>query len=439
MHNPGMSTGADRYFAKWPAGPPASVQKSLKANTSALTYPTLLTYPMRDLAGDYVEPEGCDFAPHMLDPCIDLEHRRHPLIKGMPVAWARASLSEPGAPYSVEPTRLNFGEPDAPDWHTVPVGTEFYDKSCPVSMQVFALREQDLLPAASLEFEPVEGFRKAIGYSQLEKRSAWHFFKCRVHRWTVCERGVNPGALGLLQKSAPAPTQVPPLLDKILTDRRVNVGGTWEPLHGVIYKALAPHLPAPNRSTVCVEHKAMDDPGADLTPANDAAVGEQVPDDADGTSPTAQALLDFAQQVADAKERLLAAVATSEHKRGKKKALAAAKMAGTTAESAIAAADMVTADVSDDDAEWDDSKEPKIESDATEPDEDDDGVMKALGAPHRRRYRKAIKRFKLADLNPEPARATEPVQKAPVAETDPELSALLAENQKWRAFSSSKN
>jgi hypothetical protein len=232
-----------------------------KACPRTLTVRSVLTFPVHDLAGDWVDPDGLNFKPHEADPSIDLEHARTN-IRGYPVAWARASLSEPGAPYALEMVRLNCageGEPD--EYHTLPVGTNYFDQRDRISTQTFALVEQGALPAVSLEFAPVRGAMESLGRSPLERRDAYRFRRANVVKWTLCAVPVNPGALhvqddtrGTVAKSLDS---VPLSLATVLRDGRVNVGGTWEPLSPIIRKALVPLAPPITRTTVRVE-KAME-------------------------------------------------------------------------------------------------------------------------------------------------------------------------------------
>jgi hypothetical protein len=456
-----------RLLAKWDRPAPASFLKSA-TNTVALTHKSLLTYPTVDLAGDYVNPEGCDFTPHMADPVVDLEHRRHRLVKSLPVAWARASFEEPGAPYAVEMVRLNFAEEGKPDdWHTVPVGTEFYKSGERVSMQVFALREQGALPASSLEFAMLKGFYKEKGWSDLEGRKAYHFDRVSVHRWTVCERGVNPGALLLGKSLGTERTQVP-VLERIIRDRRVNVGGRYEPLHPTIIKALAAEPPAKN-TTVRVEKgmQGYDDTPDDLQTATmDAAQGDMgmggtgVDDgtgsDMGGPTPTAKAAYDLAQSVYDLCEQTKAGIRQSEHKAGRKEVLALCAELEKISRRAMLAGHKVSADVADDGdgdvpdpedtpdegdetAEGDESDEGKpgkkkpfdaddVDDEDMEEDEDT-GVLKGIPLV----FRKSVKRFSVLDVQKaqEAARRREQEQAAerPASQQyDPgELAALREE------------
>lgn len=420
------------YLAKWATQPPPSVRKAVGARPSNLTFKSLLTYPCVDLAGDYVRGDGCSFESHEADPSIDLEHGRHPHVKGMPVCWARESLSKPGAPYAVEMVRLNFADDGKPaNYHTVPVGTEYYDKSCPVSMQVFAMREDGTLPAASLEFKAVPGYLKSLGRSPLEPRDAYDFQRCDVVRWTVCAQGVNPGALTLTKSRGQVPPADP--IMRVLTDGRVNVGGRWEPLHGAIRKALAPYRPATNRTTVRVERKAMEDDdamagmmGAEMVPEVESDMDADADMDA-GTTPTAQAAYDLAQGARDLCDQIKDAAGKGEHKPGRKKLMALCDKLDAISEMAMSVGQMVDADLSDG-AGDEVTEEPDVSPEDMEPDEDADGVLKGIPPI----YKKAVKRFKLADL----AGAT--VAKADdltPAETDRLMGELKALKKKLSLYS----
>ncbi|TXI11129.1 MAG: hypothetical protein E6Q76_02965 [Rhizobium sp.] len=223
-----------------------------QADDRALTLQSVLSAPYPDLAGDIVDPAGLDFSPHAATATIDLEHRRDPAVRGLPVAWARPSLKKAGPYHHPVPTKLNFGTDDEPEWHVVPVATEWFDPGSKLSMQVFALCRSDAFPGRSLEFSPVGGYAKALGRSPLEDRPAYHFRKALVHCWTVCAQPVCEQALQqqVVTKSV---RQVPPAeaMVRVLRDQRVNVGGRWEDLLPELYKALAP-TDTPKKATVSV-------------------------------------------------------------------------------------------------------------------------------------------------------------------------------------------
>jgi hypothetical protein len=408
---------------------PASFAKSRRTSTSGMWAKALLTAPYPDLAGDVVVPAGIDFTAHRSHPAIDLEHGRDPAARSEPVAWARDTLAEPGGAYALEWHTLDFGEPGAPDRQRVPVGTSYFDKSSRLSTQTFALVEQDALPAVSIEFRAVPGFCKALGRSPLEDRDAYRFDRAELVRWSVCARGVCPHALTLTDGvrkslSASAP-QVPPALAQIVRDGRVNVGGRWEALHPAIAKALG----APPRSaTVRVEKSMNDDQLA--TPAETAAADMPQPDVADAgppAKPTVQAHYDFAQGLLDLIDQAEAQLESSEHMKGKQFLTKKLEAIRGLAEDVKAMGDKIDGELSaKDEAEpGDDGDEEPV---GDEIDTDDEGVMKGI----RGVYRKAIKRFRLADLE---APAPTPPPPAPADdEPSPELLKARANFQKWKGY-----
>lgn len=353
-----------------------------KADARKLCVRSVLSWPYPDLAGDVVELDGLDFTPHERTCEIDLEHGRTHL-KDFPVAWARESLSQPGAPYAVERVYMNLagdGEPD--EYHNVPIGTSYFDPSDRISSQTFALVEQGALPAVSLEFRMVPGCFKALRPSPLEPRYAYQFSKALVDRWTVCAVPVNGGAMHLEDDTVHKSVAVPPTLAKILLDRRVSVGGVFETLHERLYKALAPHA-QPRTTTVRVEQKAMEpdddemnygDDGfpaesgtdADLTPEMDADVEGDMGAPA---KPTVQAHYDAAQSLLDIVDKAEMDLQSSEHVKGKafmQKKLEAIKK---LAEELKGMGDKIDTELSGkmDDAE----AEPDGDEDGEEPSDDD--------------------------------------------------------------------
>ena len=365
-----------------------------------------LTSPGLDRAGDRVRPEGLDFTSHRRNPAVDLEHARDPDVRDAVVGWCRKSLSRPGGDYGVR-----WSTVDVPGHGSqrLPFAWTWFDPSDRLQSQVFSLYEQGALTGYSLEFRPVT--MKAIGWSDLDGRPAYDFRRCDVVRYTCCAVPVCEGALvaadGVIRKSLAG--QVPEPLRKILTDNRV--GG--EPLHPTIAKA---YRLTPTRTVVRVE-KAMDEQtvydeaAPELTGADDHA--ESDGDEGGEATPTAQACYDCAQMLADCCQQVRDALGKSEHVAGKKKLMALCDQIEKVAEKATAVGDMVAADVGGDGDMDEDDEEPEVEPDAMEP--DDDGVIKALSAPRRRVYRKAVKRFALAEISK--GMAATP---APAPQDDPE-------------------
>lgn len=394
---------------------PLAVPAVLKsvADAKELSVVGPLTYPGIDRAGDIVRPAGLDFTSHRRSPWVDLEHGREPGVADAPVGWCRKSLSRPGGDYGVF-----WSTVDVPGHGAcrLPFARTYFDPSDRLQSQVFALYERGALTGYSLEFRPVVA--KAIGWSALDRRQAMDFQEADVVRYTCCAVPVCPGALvaedGLVRKSLLG--QVPAPLLKILSDNRLGT----ESLHPVITKAFAP---LNSKRAVARVEKAMEEE----TPAtvyDDEAPDVTQPEETDeGASPTAQALYDAAQMLADACETLRSAVETSEHKAGKKKAQGLCDAIDALAAKATGIGDMIHADVSGDDDMDEDDEEPEVEPEETKPDGDDDGVMKAFAAPHRRVYRKAVKRFKVAEI----LKGAEPTKE------DPELARLRRERERLAA------
>lgn len=383
---------------------PTHVLKA-RPDPSAMTVTAILTWPTRDVAGDFVRPSGLDFAPHAADPWVDLEHGFDPDVGRRPVGWARESLARPGGDYAVSWGTFDVdGTP-----HRLPVGTTHFDPSDRVSSQVFALVERDALPGVSLEFEPVAGCMKSLGPSpmgyrpELGSADAYRFDRASVVRWTHCARPVNEGALTAVRKSLGG--HVPDPLATILSSGRV--GG--EALDPFIRKALAAYAPKLNRSVVRVEKAVNDDDNETIydEAAPEAETPETEPDgDEAPATPTVQAHYDVAQGIIDLCEQARQQLESSEHVKGKQYLLKALDKLESVAEDVKANGDKIDGEVSG-------GKEPEEGDEEPVGDEietDDEGVMKAI----RPVYKANIKRFTLAQ-----------VQKAVAADEDAELEKAL--------------
>lgn len=371
---------------------PAAVPVSLvaKAVPSELLVVGALSTPAPDLAGDVVRPEGLDFRPHARTCEIDLEHARGATGTAA-VAWARKSLSRPGD-YSTAWATVDYAGREM----RLPFGHAYFDPSDPLQHQAFALYDRGALTGFSLEFVPVEcksrGFR-----SPLEDRDAMEFTRASVVRYTCCAVPVCPDAVvvegGVVRKATTAPTQVPPALCTILSSGRVGA----EQLHPVIAKALSHHLP-PKKYHRTVEAKAMDEDtvydaaNPDPEPAPDAG------DEGGSATPTAQAAYDAGQMLSDACAQIEDALGKCEHVAGKKKLMSLCDQLKKFGEKAVAIGDQVAADVGGSGDMDEDDEEPDVPAEDMEPDDGDDGVLKAFASPVRKAYRPGLKRFTLAQV-----------------------------------------
>jgi hypothetical protein len=171
------------------------------------------------------------------------------------------------------------------------------------------------------------------------------------------------------------------------------------------------------------EQTVYDDEAPELTGADDHA--EPDGDEGGEATPTAQAAYDAAQMLTDACQQIRDALGKSEHVAGKKKLMALCDQIEKVAEKATAVGDMVAADVGGDGDMDEDDEEPEVEPDAMEP--DDEGVIKALSAPRRRVYRKAVKRFSVAEISKGMAAAP-----APAPQDDPAVAAARKRNERLK-------
>jgi len=429
-----------------PIRPSADLFKAVDA--ARMSVSAILTYPMVDLAGDYIEPSGGDFSVHKALPWIGLEHYRlkrgtkdelvypdnpqagKPIIAG----WARESLSEPEAPYAVEHKAFTIKGKQ----YALPVGTSFYDPDNRLSSQVFAMIEQDALPGVSLELAAPKDYTPDVlkSHSPLEPhRPAWKYDRWECHAWVNCAKPVNPGAL--VSKSIHDDA-----LACILDRRKIVTGnGTAEPLHPLILKSLVRYMPEADRSRVFVEKAmptetpVMGDAAPEEATVYDDAHDEQQ-DEEKGT-PTAQVAYDVAQMLVDvcthAEERLQ----QSEHVSGKKALLKEIEHLKARAEKWISVGDKVTSDVgkgADATGNIDEEEEPEIDEDETEPDEDDDEKrMKAFRKPHRKVYMKSVRRFTAHEIATAPVvELHEPAPEPEPGNTPEDIEAELKALRKFR-------
>jgi hypothetical protein len=348
----------------------------------------------------------------MRNPVVDLEHGRSGVGR-TPVGYAHTGLCKADGFYTGRHVNL---ECDDGKTRPLPVGTTHFDPSDKFQYQIFAMVERDILPAVSLEFEPV--VKKAIGWSEMEKREAYDFAVIDVRVWSVCEKGVCPSAL--VAKSAYDP------LASVLSAGRL--GG--EPLCDTVKKAFARRAPGKPSAVTSgfaapvVEKSDMDPYGsAPVDPPVDAAPPPPE-DDSSGATPTAQAGYDGAQMLTDACAHIREKLKGSEHKAGKNKLGKLCDKVEALVEQFMATGDMVAEDVGSDEDMSEDDEEPEVEEGDTEPDED--GVMKGMKKPKRVRYMKALQRFTAAQIAKaeQAMRVTE--QPAPPAAGDtPEDEAYL--------------
>lgn len=404
-------------------------------DTKKLSVTSVLTYPVEDRAGDVVNPDGGDWREHKARPWVGLEHLRwhatEPNTAGLMgqrgittrpvvVAWARESLSQPGAPHAVA---LKAIELDGRTHH-LPVGTSYFDPSDELSAQTFRLIEEDALPGVSLEFRP-DPVHKSVRHarSPLERRPSYDFDKWGALAWVHCAVPVNPGAT--VCKSVLAATDK---LAGVLGAGRIGS----EPLHPVLFKALSRYLPEPTRTTVRIEAKAMNPDEQTPETAYDAADtdGDGTVDSqdapADGGKPLngVEAFYSKVQRLMDSNAELLSDMEASDSPELRAAAKKVCDKVCKIAEWAKGVADKHDAKLSGKAPEAD-AGEEEDDADETEPEEgdddadmetDDDKTLKAV----RPCYRPKLLAVHKAMLAARVVRVTKAqVAAAPTVETAP--------------------
>jgi len=377
--------------------------KSIDADK--LTVTEVLTYPETDKAGDFVHPDGGNFAPHQSNPWVGLEHFRwhkserdtwvYPDEAGateepVVIAWARDSLADPDGKYTVRMTDLTLKG----DKVRLPVATSYFDPSDKLSMQVFALVADDTLPGVSMEFKPakpslsdgrmLKSYR-TLGPSPIENRPALEIFRWDFHGFVHCRTPVNGGALTVLP-------------DKLIKAVQIGKIGS-EAMHPLLLKSMAAVIPSRRYFAVNNTINKADmlpDQSLAETSVYDEVAGDAGSGEGSQTSPseypTADGLYAFGQALKDA--CMAASEVKGEHKKGMKAIRKLCEKVDAIVQEALATAENVEQDLGDEaDAEIEATEDEAAE---VETDVDDEGIIKAL--PQRLKLLLKAQRFKLSEI-----------------------------------------
>lgn len=377
-------------------------------DTSKLTITAPLTNPFEpDKAGDFVHPEGGNFAPHEKEPWVGLEHFRwhksedswirfgdagysnDPVI----VAWSRESLAEPGGKYGV---RLVKGLDYEGKKVDLPISTSWFDAGDKLSSQVFALVADDSLPGVSPEMNLgapkvrdgrlVKSYRE-LGKSPIENRPAYELFNWDLLAYAFCRTPINEGALTVTKSDQGSASS-----DKLIKAIQLGRIGS-EAMHPLLLKSLSGAVPERKYWTTALE-KAMPDESQATTSVYDDQNSAAGKVDTNGQSefPTADALYTIAQGITD-----LCSVgleSNGEHKKGRKVIAKICAKLEALSQEAVAAAENVEADLNDE--EDGDVAPTDDEAAAVDTSKDSDGVMKCL--PERVKILLKAKRFTLKEI-----------------------------------------
>jgi hypothetical protein len=385
-------------FHRWPGD---RVTKS--AAGSGTTPEALITYPEPDLQGDRVDPAGIDWSDFesVHERLVNFEHRQ-------PIGTAEVE-------YKVVPRLNKAGQPDDTLGEiALPFGVTTFFKSY-ADAENHTLRKYDpatgkldgtydadecyrlsqelapLVPSVfsgvSFEFQPVSGWYKSLGKSELLKnRDAFHFIKSRAIGYAAaCELPVNKFA-GYVQASDEVMARAEKALrlcDTATTSDIIRKAArpladvlNLKPNNRVTGRGATMTKTAPKR----VNKAGMydDEPGADVTPPVDAApVDTPPPEDAAPTAPdmkpTPASLFQLAQGIEDACAAAEQMGESGEHPQGLKDLAKLCEAGRAVAAKAKAAAEKVAASQGGEEMA---EEAPDAEPEPVETD-DDTGVMKS--------------------------------------------------------------
>ncbi len=365
-----------------------------------------LTYPVEDIAGDYVEPGGINFAP------FDAAGRVVDWTHAIPIGTGRVFYKAVKVGNAL--VTLPFGtttfwraESDVPNARMPgrhPVTGKPASFSRPECVhhagQANRLTQLDIAKGLSLEFSPRRSTK--IGWSALENRPAYRFHEVDAHAYCHAVQQVNPGALTL------PPGEV---IEKAV--RLVHAGkfSDGEVLDRVFLKALQPFATLPRPSTVTVPRSIFK--AADMADEfdqpdvneNEPAVGSDPAGDPDAMAADAS---DTPPEITDCNDAAAALADLAERLKSRK------TLDDATRKLFAKLADKVSA-IGEDLAAHSEKLEAKlgggeVPADDDEPDDDDMDETVEKAVRFRGRTLKAVKRFHLTDLDPP----------APVAKAQPD-------------------
>lgn len=351
------------------SGPAAFASPALAepgvVNRGEMSVECVLTTRSRDRQGDIVEPAGCDWSEHEINPVVMFHHGKD---HHLPIGKAE----DPDGNYTV---RL--------DARNRLVGKTYFSQSDRFAGDVFGLVAENILRGVSVGFDPADdGPRQksveVLGESPVLDRPAMRFKAWKLLEYSHTPIGVNRDALTTVVRKA------------------------WDgsrKMHPLLLKSLEP-LAAPRRATVTggfarVE-KAMPQPGDEyddpMAPEMGAEMGAEDPvtdagmdQPADGPTPSVKTILDGAQGLRDLCEQLTAGMKMSEHSKARKYVSKMCAELDQTATDLEGFAEKIQAELSgatpgDDDGEPDGDEMPPVEPDGDEAEAEDKmaAVQKAL-------------------------------------------------------------
>ena len=361
--------------------------------------PSILTYPVRDYAGDEIRPGGGDWSIFRKDPRVNWTHT-------IPVGRGNVSLKALTLKGETRP--VDYGETvffqKSADLEGInravlekgtykPIGMYSVDECLKAAAQVERLVRDDVAQGVSIEFKANgrkgQAFWEMDEWSELEGRPCLHYEDWLGLAYAHAVQPINPGARTLLTSS-------PEHLEKAIRVAETGKIGS-ETLSPIVYKAFDPlraFLKPANRTTVRVENnvggKAMDEL-SDVPPVGGTVEmdEESTSPGMDGPTPAVKTCIEGAQMLLDLCDQLEASIGQSEHKKARKYVAKIIEELKATADEMNAMGETVRADIEGDKAEAEEAESESDETEAEEMDEDeeddlDSTIEKAVVVPIQR-------------------------------------------------------
>lgn len=422
----------------------------------------VLTYPLTDYAGDYVQPGGGDWSDAPQYSGVE-DRCRVNWTHDIPVGLGQVStksLAYKGQTHAVDYGQTTFFQ-SAKDLAGVdltrrepgsyrPIGTYQAKAVLTAAEQVERLVRDDVATGVSVEFRANGpkgvAWNELDTFSELEQRPCLHYKAWSGLAYAHAIQPINPGARTVL-------TSAPEHLEKAI---KIAVDGTLggKPLSDVVLKAFRPlkQWARPDgRVTVAVRSnvgsKAMEDEmDFDTPPGGTVEMDEETPpveQPEAGPTPAVRTMLEGAQMLLDLADQLEAGIGQSEHKKARKYVGKIIAELQATADEMNAMAETVRADLEGDMAEADEeaaegedelADEPPVE-DASDLDHtieekaivplkrDKDGFIIIKSFPNWK-----PRRFHLSELKDAPSEQVSP------AEVKAVMAELAREQRKARPF-----
>lgn len=311
--------------------------------------PSILTYPVRDYAGDEVKPGGGKW------PAEVFPNWTHDIPVGRgSVSLKALTLNGETHPVDYGETRFFQSASDIKGLQFIkrevgtykPIGTYTHKAILQAASQVERLVRDDVATGVSVEFKAAgpkgQAFWDLDEWSELEGRSCRHYENWIGLTYAHALQPVNPGARTVLTA------------DDAHIEKAVRIAQTKrigsEQLCDIVYKAFLPFKAIPsNRVTVRVESKAMDDELSDIPPVGGTVAmdEEQTSDMSEGPTPAVRTCIEGAQMLLDLCDQLEASIGQSEHKKARKYVTKIIAELQATADEMNAMGEKVRADLED--------------------------------------------------------------------------------------------